>query len=397
MQRTKQNILFAAIIILAAVFVITGCTPGTATNTSTQNTATNQGTGNAVQTTQDKDPIKLGFIAPMSGEAASYGQNAIAGATLAVQDINAKGGVNGRMLQLVVVDDQCSAKGVDAMTKLITADNVDLVLGPICSASAGPGVPIATANNVPVILLGASAPKLTSIGDNVFRAYPSDSVQGVAAADFMYNDLNQRKVAVLYVQNDYGEGLQQVFVKRFKELGGEITLVQGTNQQQSDFKTELTKVKESGATAIFTPMYAGGGIKAFKQRGELGMGDMPIVGGDALEANELIDSGYAEGVYYTITKIGSSQDLETRVHAMQEYKNLETNVFIEIYYDGVMIAAQAIERAGTTDHDAVKRELYNTNYAGFSNPNMKFGSDRELTQVSMNVKLIHNKKATIYQ
>jgi len=109
-------------------------------------------------------PIKLGLVAPMSGEAASYGEAAFGGATLAVKEINGAGGIDGRKIELVVEDDTCSSAGANAFTKLTSIDNVVAIVGPVCSASAGPAVPIAQKDKTPVILIGASAPNLTKVG-----------------------------------------------------------------------------------------------------------------------------------------------------------------------------------------------------------------------------------------
>ena len=163
-------------------------------------------TGKAVQSTQTvatptQTPIKLGVSLPFTGEAASYGQGIVGGIELAVSEVNAAGGVNGRKLVLVKEDDKCASKeGVSAMTKLVSVDKVDAVIGPLCSAAGGASLPVAQASKTPTIFW-ASAPKLPKTGDYVFRTYPSDSFQGKYAAELLYNKLGKKKVAVVYVQN----------------------------------------------------------------------------------------------------------------------------------------------------------------------------------------------------
>ena len=151
-----------------------------------------------------KEPIKIGLVAPMTGEAASYGEAAFGGATLAVKEINDAGGIKGRKIELVVEDDRCSSAGANAISKLVSIDNVTAFIGPVCSASAGPGLPIAQNDKTPVIIIGASAPALTKIGDYIFRNYPSDTFQGKFAAEFVYNTLGKKKTAVIFVKNDWG-------------------------------------------------------------------------------------------------------------------------------------------------------------------------------------------------
>ncbi|MBI3335780.1 MAG: ABC transporter substrate-binding protein, partial [Candidatus Portnoybacteria bacterium] len=157
------------------------------------------------------EPIKLGYIGPLTGELADGGEAGLAGATLAVKEINDAGGVLGRQLELVAEDDKCSAEGVNAMNKLVNIDKVVAITGPDCSASGGPALPIAQKAGVPVVVRWASAPHLTKIGDYIFRVYPSDAFQGKFIAEFLYNDLGKKKAAVVYVKNDWGQGIHDVF------------------------------------------------------------------------------------------------------------------------------------------------------------------------------------------
>src|SRR3989344_2278865 len=113
--------------------------------------------------------IDVGLVLPLTGEAASWGQNALAGITLATNEINGKGGINGQTVRIIVEDDRCSTDGVEAFQKLANFDKVTAILRPICSASAGPAVPIAQEAGVPVILVAASAPHLTIGKDYIFR------------------------------------------------------------------------------------------------------------------------------------------------------------------------------------------------------------------------------------
>ena len=156
---------------------------------------------------------------------------------------------------MVVEDDRCSSAGANAISKLVSIDNVTAFIGPVCSASAGPGLPIAQNDKTPVIIIGASAPALTKIGDYIFRNYPSDTFQGKFAAEFVYNTLGKKKTAVIFVKNDWGQGIRDIFVERYKQLGGEIVYDEGVIQDATDLKTQITKAKTTNPDILYFPVY----------------------------------------------------------------------------------------------------------------------------------------------
>ncbi|MBI4010174.1 MAG: ABC transporter substrate-binding protein, partial [Candidatus Aenigmarchaeota archaeon] len=273
---------------------------------------TNKLSGNAVL---EKNPIKLGASLPLTGEGASFGEGGLAGIELAVKEINDAGGINGRQLEVITEDDQCNNKGgINALTKLADIDDVVAIIGPICSAAAGPGLPVIEAKGIPIIIWG-SAPHLTLGKDFVFRTTPSDSFAGKFTADYLYNTLNKKKVAVVYVQNDWGQGIRDVFVKRFKEIGGEIVFDEGVSQEAKDMRSTVTKIANAKPDAIYFPAYPSIGVVGLKQMKEQGI-NVPIIAGDAFDTDEVIKSGYAEGVMYVIVSIQNPDDFQARVKAV---------------------------------------------------------------------------------
>jgi branched-chain amino acid transport system substrate-binding protein len=344
---------------------------------------------------KEEEVIKIGVLAPLTGEAASWGQNALAGITLATKEVNDKGGINGRKIEIVAEDDKCSAEGVNAINKLINIDKVVGILGPICSASGGPALPIAQNNGVPVVIISASAPHLTKIGDYIFRVYPSDAFQGKVAAEFMFNKLGKKKVAIVYVKNDWGEGIKEVFKTRFKELGGEIVYEGGVLQDQKDFRTEITKVKASGAEALYFPVYPANGISAFKQMKEMDL-KIPVVGGDTFSANEVIESEYADGIIYTEGKINMPEDFEQKIKSLPGFENLQINIVAPLGYDATKVMLLAIEKAGV-DKQAIKEALKTTSYQGISNPLIEFDENGDLKSPAFDVKIIKDKHSVPYE
>lgn len=344
-----------------------------------------------------QDPIKIGFVGPLTEEIASWGLNALAGVQLAVDEVNNAGGINGRKVELVVEDDKCKQDSVNAVTKLVTIDNVTGIIGPICSSAAAPAMPIAQQHHVPLITPTASAPHLTAIGEYIFRVYPSDSSQGVYAADFIFNKLGKRKIALIYVQNAWGEGLHQVFSKRFMELGGDIVYQAGVSQDEKDFKTELLKVKNSGAEVLYLPVYPTNAVAAFKQMKELSF-DIKVVGGDVLDSDEVIKSGYADGVIFTIPDVLFPDEFKQRVISvlLQGYQPFEASFVSALGYDAAKVMLEAIKEAGT-DQVMIQKALEQTFIEGISSKVISFDQQGDLKNPAFKVKIIKGNKAIVYE
>jgi branched-chain amino acid transport system substrate-binding protein len=340
-------------------------------------------------------PIKIGVLAPLSGEAASWGQNVLAGVTLAANEFNAKGGISGHKVEFVAEDDKCSAAGVEAITKLINVDKVVGIVGPVCSASGGPALPIAQNNKTPVVIIAASAPHLTKIGDYIFRVYPSDAFQGQYAAEFIFNKLNKKKAAVVYVKNDWGQGIKEVFVQKFKDLGGEVVYEDGVLQDSRDCKSQFAKVKSSKAEALYFPVYPGNGAVCLKQAKELDL-KVPIVGGDAFDAEEVWKAPGSDGVLYTIAKIESPEDFKAKLKAQSGFEKLETNLGGPMGYDATKVLLSAIEKAGVNP-EAIKNALQQTSMPGVGTPVIEFDQNGDLKAAVFEVHIIKGKKSELYQ
>lgn len=339
-----------------------------------------------------KESIKIGLSAPLSGEAASFGQNTLAGAKLAVDEINQNGGINGRRIELVAEDDTCSKEGVNAFKKLVDIDKPVAIIGPVCSAVGGPALPMAQSAGIPVVFF-ASAPHLTKIGDYLFRIYPSDSFQGQFAAEFIFNKLNKRKVAILYVKNDWGQGIRDVFVDKFRSLGGEVVFDEGVTQEEKDFRAVVVKLKASNPEIVYMPLYPAGAIAAIKQIRENNL-NLPIIDGDAFATNEVIESDVAENAIYVEPVVNIPDDFKEKI---KKYTEVEVNIFAPLGYDAVKVVVEAIKRASKLDGTTIRDELTKTSYRGISSPLIEFGLDRELKQPQFEVKIIKNKKAEKFE
>ncbi|MCX6719270.1 MAG: ABC transporter substrate-binding protein, partial [Candidatus Taylorbacteria bacterium] len=249
-------------------------------------------------------PIKIGWIGPLTGDASAVGQNAKAATEIAVDEINGAGGINGRTIDMIYEDGKCNGKdSTSAAQKLLNIDKVVMLYGGACSGETIAAASLAENAKIPELSYCSSAPSLTTAGDYIFRNYPSDAYQGSFSADYLFNKLGKKKVAVIYVQTDWGTGVKDVFVKSYKDLGGTITDEEGIAQNATDAKTLLTKVKASNPDAIYFLGYSNETITALKQMTQLGI-KLPLFGGDAWGDSKIYkDAGAsAEGIMFVVPK-----------------------------------------------------------------------------------------------
>lgn len=234
-------------------------------------------------------PITLGWIAPLSGDAAIFGESNRKVVEIALKEINADGGVNGRELEVVFEDGKCNGKDAStAMQKLITDENIEVVIGGFCSGESLAAAPIANQNEVLLLSPGSSSPELTTAGGAYFvRNYPSDASQSVVLASAAYNDKGWNNVAIIQEQTDYAQALAESFVSELEALGGQ-TSIERFASTETDFRTMLVKLKSAEPDAIFiltqslTPAEL-----ILKQMQELDWTEPGIIGAEAFTVTDL--------------------------------------------------------------------------------------------------------------
>lgn len=295
--------------------------------------------------------VKVGVLFPLTGDAASYGERGKNGIALAVEEINAQGGIRGRKLRVIYEDSRAEPKtGVAAMMKLVTVDKVPVVIGDIVSAVTLPAAPIAESNKVVLLSPTASAPAITDAGDYVFRISPSDLAEGAKLATFGYQ-AGFRKVGVLYIQNDYGLGIKDVFTKTLTQLGGQITTALGYKSDESDFRPYLTKVAATKPDAIYIVSYYKDGALAMKQARELGI-QTQFLATTAIEDSKVLEIAgtAAEGLIYPLS---TGYDAESPEEAVQRFRTrykerytAEPDWAAALSYDAMMLVAHVMEKAG---------------------------------------------------
>jgi branched-chain amino acid transport system substrate-binding protein len=321
--------------------------------------------------TKEQKEIKIGVIASLTGPVAPYGERLIEGAQLAVEEINQHEGINGKTLRLLIEDDKSTPNdAVFAMRKLVNVNKVPVVIGLIGSSQAMAVAPIAEKSKVVLLSTGASTPDYTNAGDYCFRNRPSAEQEVKKMAEVAYNVINARKIAVLYVDNDYGKSYSDVFVKRFRELGGEITQLESFSQGSTDMRTQLSKIKDSPVDAIYLVGQAIEDANVVRQAKELGI-DAQILATIGVETGDFIklagDAG--EGIIYTAASYNPDNQDSNVKHFEDLYEakyKRRADLFAATAYDAIHILADAVQSNDYTS-DKIKTALYNVkNYPGAS-------------------------------
>lgn len=340
-----------------------------------------------------KEPIKIGFIGPLTGDAANIGQNAKAAVEIAVSEVNATGGINGRTLEVIYEDGKCNGKDAsNAASKLINVDKVPVIFGGACSGETSSFTGAAEQAKVAVLSYCSSAPAITQAGDYIFRDYPSDLYQGAFGADYIYTKLGKKKVAVLFVKSDWGVGIKDVFIENFKKLGGTIVAEEGYEQTARDLRSNLTKIKAANPETVYFLGYTEASIPGIKQAKELGL-KAALFGGDAWDDSKIwTEVGTAgEGAMYSVVSALLNEKFKTDMKA--KVGSDEIAVCTPTAYDGLKILAGVLGKV-EANGEAIKNELYKTVYAGgVSSAEIRFDQNGDLVGANFVVKTVKDGKA----
>lgn len=338
----------------AAVALVAGCKP---TESGGGGTA-----GGGTPTAGGK--IVIGEFASLTGKEAAFGQSSHKGTELAVEELNKAGGVLGKQIEHLVEDNRSQAgESATIVKKFISRDKVVAVLGEVASGRSLEAAPICQQAGVPMVSPSSTNPKVTEVGDFVFRVCFTDPFQGKLMADFAAKTLKVKKVAILSdVASAYSVGLAEFFRQGFGATGGQIVVEQKFSGGDKDFKAQLTAIKAAGAEAIFVPGYYNEAGLIVAQARQLGI-NVPLFGGDGWEAPELIQiaGGQAlENTFYSTHYSPESTDpkVQAFVKAFQAKFNGEVpDAMAALGYDSAMVLADAIKRAGSTEGAKVRDAL----------------------------------------
>jgi branched-chain amino acid transport system substrate-binding protein len=311
------------------------------------------------------DKIWFGHVGAMTGQEATFGDSTDKGVKLAIEELNSKGGVKGKQLDLKTYDDQGKPEEAAlAATRLITQDKITVLLGEVASSRSLAMAPIADANKVPHITPSSTNPKVTKDGDKtrpfVFRVCFIDPFQGTVMAKFA-TERGVKKVAILRdVGNAYSVGLADYFLSKFKELGGTIVNDQSYKAGDQDFKAQLTAIKAKAPEAIYVPGYYTDAALIARQARELGI-KVPLMGGDGWDSAKLFEIGgqAIEGSFYS--NHYSPDDPSPRIQDfIKRYKarfGAVPDSMAATGYDAAMVAADGISRAKALTGESIAEAI----------------------------------------
>jgi branched-chain amino acid transport system substrate-binding protein len=308
------------------------------------------------------DPIKIGVAGPHSGDLASYGIPTTRAAELAVAAVNAKGCVLGRKIELLIEDDVCKPEiATNTATKLLSS-KVDVVLGHICSGATKAALGIYKDSKMICMSPSATNPGLTQSGDypNFYRTIASDDAQAKLAVEFALNTLKLKKIAVIHDKGDYGKGFAE-FVKKFLEESGkaEVVLYEGITPGAMDYSAIVQKVKRAKAEAVIYGGYHPEASKIVTQMRKKKM-KIAFISDDGVKDDTFIKVAgkFAEGVYASGPKDTSANPLSiAAVEAHKTKYKEEPGAFYINAYSAMLSLINAIEKAGSTDYEALSKAL----------------------------------------
>jgi len=309
--------------------------------------------------------ITVGHVASMTGDTATFGRSADQGIRMAVEEINAAGGVLGQPLRVVTEDDRSvTEEARTAAQKLIQRDQVKALLGEVASSRSLAAAPEAQRAHVPMISPGSTNPKVTEVGDYIFRACFIDPFQGAVMARFAANELKAKRLAILFdFKQDYSVGLAEFFRDTVKKNGGEIVADERYTSGDIEFRAQLTTIRAANPDAIFVPgYYTELGLIA-KQARELGI-TVPLLGGDGWDSEKTLEiGGDAVNGYFFSTHYAADSDnprVQEFVKRFTEKYGGTPDAMAALGYDTAGILADGLKRAGSTDAVKLRDALAQT-------------------------------------
>ena len=335
--------------------------------------------------------IKIGTILPISGAISAYGIESRDAMNMAVAEINAKGGVLGKKLELVVEDDENSPdKTMNAIKKLVSRDRVTAFVGAMTSKCTLAITKYAQAKKLVMVTPTSTNDTVTEAGDYIFRICYTDSFQGQVVAQYAFETLKTKKAAILYDNtNDYSKGLTNNFKEKFEKLGGKIIAQESYSSTDKDFNAQLTKIKAAGPEVLFIPDYYSTVSLIAKQVRAQGL-NIPMVGADGWD--EITNNAGEEVInsYYSNHYSPEADDPQVKnfvKNFQAKYKGVTPNALAALSYDATYVMADAIKKAGSTDSAKIRAALLKTN-GKFVTGSIRFDAKRNPIKSAVMLKIV---------
>lgn len=364
---------FLAMVLAAAMMLtaMVGCGNG---NT--------QDGGNANNAGATGDTIKIGGLAPLTGDVSVYGVAVDNGVKMAVEEINADGGVLGKQIEYIVYDEKGDAtEAVNAYNKLVQSDNVVAIIGDVTSKPTLAVAQQAAKDKIPLITASGTAENITQAGENIFRACFIDPFQGELMASYASKKLEKKTAAIIYnISDDYSKGLYEAFEAAAGDLGIEVVQVEGYGKGTVDFKAQLTNIKSKNPDVIFLPVYYQDVALIAVQAKELGI-EAQFLGADGWDGviGQVDESNMdaVNGAYFCSQYSAQSDDpnLQAFLSEYKETYGMDASQFAVLGYDAMKMLAQAISEAGSTDSAAITSAMAAIDFTGLTG-HMTFDENR---------------------
>jgi branched-chain amino acid transport system substrate-binding protein len=299
------------------------------------------------------DVILLGEVGSLTGSEAAFGKSTRDGVELALEEVNAAGGVKGKKVAVRVLDDQSKPEEAASATKrLITQDHVVAIIGEVASSNSLAMAPIAQEAQVPMVSPSSTNPKVTEVGTYIFRVCFIDPFQGYVMAKYAHDDLKFTKVAILTDKKSaYSEGLTEVFNKKFTEMKGKIVGIEAYAKGDTDFRAQLTNIKKLKAEGLYIPGYYEDVGKIAEQARELGL-KVVMMGGDGWDSAKLFELGGSAVEGSFVSNHYSADDPTPRVQEfIKKYQAKYGNVpdsLAALGYDAARVVIDAMKRSDGT-------------------------------------------------
>ncbi|HOC21226.1 MAG: ABC transporter substrate-binding protein [Chloroflexi bacterium] len=313
---------------------------------------------------KSSEAVKIAILAPLSGDVATFGQSTRDGAMMAIEEWNAKGGLLGSPIEVVVEDSQCSAEAaVSAANKVIDQDGAKFIIGEVCSSASIPISEIAMAKGVLQISPTSTNPAVTVDAQGntkslIFRACFIDPFQGTAAAKFALENLHAKTAAVFLDQgNDYVRGLAEYFIAAFEAGGGQVLVKETYTGDDQDFSAIISKAKDANPDILYLPDYYSTVNVIAAQAREKGMTAI-FLGGDGWDSPDL-DEAALEGGYFTnhYSPEDPRPEVQDFVKKYQAKYGSVPDALATLAYDATIVLLKSIEQAGVADPAAVAKAI----------------------------------------
>ncbi len=361
----KKRIL-AALMALAMLGAFSGCS--------------NTGDGGSASGGSDSDTIRIGGLAPLTGDAASYGVAVNNAIQMAVEDINANGGIDGKQIKYIYYDEKGdTTEATNAYNKLVQDDKVVAIIGDVTTKPTLAVAQTSQQDNIPIITATATAAEVTLTGPNIFRACFTDPFQGELMASYASEKLGATKVAVLSdMADDYSSGIAEAFVAKAEELGMQVVADEKYQDGDVDFKSQLTNIKGQNPDVLFLPVYYEDLRLISAQAKEVGV-TAQLCGADGWDSvlTDNFDSSVLNGGVFCSQYSTESTDerVQNFISAYKEKYEMDPNMFAVLAYDATNMMAQAISDADSTDSQAIIDAMAALEYDGLTG-HMTFDEDR---------------------